>query len=74
MRVARGAGRGFLRGFVVGVGDAELCRVLVLARGVVDQLQTVALGAVARRDVVLDRPAEYPAVLDLLGDGVLFMG
>lgn len=63
-----GGGGGAL---VVGVGDAELGGVLVLASGVVDQLDTIALSIVGGLKVAGDVPDVGTAVWNLLGDSVL---
>lgn len=71
-----GGGRGLLLAarLVVGVGDAELGGVLVLAGGVVDQLDTVALSVLSGLEVVGDIPDVGAVVLGLLDDGVLRNG
>jgi hypothetical protein len=52
------------------VGDAELSGVLVLAGRVVDELDTVALGALGGDEGRLDVPGVAAGVGDLLGDGL----
>jgi hypothetical protein len=52
------------------VGDAELGGVLVLAGRVVDELDTVALGALGGDKAVLGLPGVAAAVGDHLGDGL----
>lgn len=69
--LGRGAGAACL---VVGVGDAELGGVLVLAGGVVDQLDAVALSALGWSEVLGRSPDVGTIVLGLLDDRVLWDG
>jgi len=62
------AGSGARGGTAVGLGDAKLGRVLVLASDIVDDLETVAVGASGGLEVRGRRPGQASTVGDTLGE------